>query len=133
MSCSGTSSRRILVVSAHENFGMTISRILCRCGYQIDVVPSGEEAMKALDEATYDLVLSEVLLPGDICGLTVACKAREHGRKTPFIFLSETVTERMKWIVSGMEGVHCLRQPVDVDQLKEVVATSLDAAGSSPS
>src|SRR5690242_20707833 len=57
-------ARRILVVAADENFSGTIGRILCRCGYTIDRVASGEAAISALDQHGYDLVLSEVALPG---------------------------------------------------------------------
>lgn len=117
-------SARILVVEGNENFRGTISRILGRCGYQTDVAASGEEAVQSLEQEAYDLVLSEVVLPG-MCGLTMLCTARAHGRQIPFVLLSECETERMRWIMSGVEGVHCLPLPVDVDQLKEVVAQCL--------
>jgi CheY-like chemotaxis protein len=126
MSCfTGKGTHRILVIAANENFRRTISRILCRCGYTTDLACSGEEAMRALEGEPYDLVLSEVLLPGLVCGLTVLCAAREHGRSIPFILLTECETERLRWIVSGVEGVHCLKLPVDVDKLKQLVASSL--------
>jgi two-component system OmpR family response regulator len=124
MACASTSTRRILLVATNENFRRTISRILCRCGYTTDVVGTGEEAIGALEREQYDLVLSEVLLP-DKCGLTVLCNARQHGRTVPFVLLSESVTERMKWILSGIDRVRCLRLPVDVDQLKQVLASYL--------
>jgi CheY-like chemotaxis protein len=118
-------SRRILVIAADENFSGTIGRILCRCGYTIDRVSSGEAAMQALEQHAYDLVLSEVALPG-VCGLTVLCSARQHGRKTPFVLLGAPETERRRWIVSGVEDVHCLPLPLDVDRLKQVVAECLE-------
>ena len=118
-------SRRILVVAADENFSGTIGRILCRCGYTIDRVASGEAAISALDEHGYDLVLSEVALPG-VCGLTVLCSARQLGRKTPFVLLGTPESERRRWIVSGVEDVHCLPLPLDVDRLKQVVAECLE-------
>jgi CheY-like chemotaxis protein len=124
MGCSSASTRRILLVATNENFRRTISRILCRCGYTTDLVGTGEEASGALERQEYDLVLSEVLLPG-MCGLTVLCNARQHGRTIPFVLLSESVTEKMKWILSGIDGVRCLRLPVDVDQLKQVLASYL--------
>ncbi len=124
MGCSSVGARRILLVSTNENFRRTISRILCRCGYVTDLVASGEEAISALERQEYDLVLSEVLLPG-ACGLTVLCDARQHGRTVPFVLLSESLTERMKWILSGIDRVRCLRLPVDVDQLKQVLASYL--------
>ena len=125
MTC-GAAARRILLVATNENFRSTISRILCRCGYRTDLVGTGEEATSALEREDYDLVLSEVLLPG-MCGLTLACNTRQHGRTIPFVLLSESETEKMKWILSGMDGVRCLRLPVDVDQLKQVVASYLAA------
>jgi CheY-like chemotaxis protein len=124
MSCTSPSAHRILLVASNENFRSTMSRILCRCGYSTDLACSGEDALQALDRHPYDLVLSEVLLPG-MCGLTVLCNARQGGRNIPFILLSESESERMRWIVSGISGVQCLRVPVDVDQLKRVVASSL--------
>ena len=126
MSCAADSTRRILVVAADDNFSGTIGRILCRCGYQTDRVSSGEAAMEALEHATYDLVLSEVALPG-VCGLTVLCSTRQHGRKVPFVLLGAPETERRRWIVSGVEDVHCLPLPLDVDRLKQVVAQCLES------
>ena len=126
MSGSPHPSRRILVVAADDNFSGTIGRILCRCGYTIERVGSGEAAMDALDRHAYDLVLSEVALPG-VCGLTLLCSTRQHGRTTPFVLLGMTDTERRRWIVSGVEGVHCLPLPLDVDRLKQVVADCLAA------
>lgn len=125
MSCSTETPRRILVVAADENFGGTIGRILCRCGYHIDQLSSGEAALEALGRSPYDLVLSEVALPG-ACGLTLLCSARQDGRKTPFVLLGAPETERRRWIVSGVEGVHCLSLPLDVDRLKRVVAECLE-------
>ena len=124
MSCPFTADRHILLVASNENFRRTISRILCRCGYATDLACSGEEALSALDRDRYDLVVSEVTLPG-MCGLTVLCKARQHGRTIPFILLTESETDRMRWIMSGIDGVQCLRLPVDVDELKRVLASCL--------
>jgi two-component system response regulator TctD len=126
MSCAATSPRRILLVASHENFRRTTARILCRCGYTTDVVCDGEQAMQALERQDYDLVLSEILLPG-MCGLTVLCNARQRGRKTPFVLLSERESERLKWIMSGVDGVRCLPLPLDVDQLKQVLVDTFGA------
>jgi DNA-binding response OmpR family regulator len=126
MSGRSAPTRRILLVAADENFSRTIGRILCRCGYTTEQVRTGEAALEALEHHAYDLVLSEVALPG-VCGLTLLCRARQHGRTTPFVLLGAPETERRRWIVSGVDGVHCLPLPLDVDQLKQVVANCLEA------
>src|SRR5262245_8718543 len=124
MGCSSTSTRRILLVASDENFRLTISRILCRCGYATGLAASGEDAIRELERAPYDLVLSEVRLPG-MCGLTMLSTSRQHGRPIPSVLLSESERERTRWIISGIDGVLCLQLPVDVDELKQVVASSL--------
>ncbi len=120
-------SAHILVVASNENFRTTLRRILCRCGYQTHTVASGEDAVQALGERPYDLVLAEMALPG-ICGLTVLCKSRQEGREVPFVLLTECQTERARWVMSGMEAVRCLSLPLNVDRLKHVVAESITAA-----
>jgi CheY-like chemotaxis protein len=132
MSCTSVSARRILLVASDENFRLTISRILCRCGYATGLAASGEEAIRALEEEPYDLVLSEVRLPG-MCGLTMLCTSRQHGRTIPFVLLSESETERMRWIMSGVDRVRFLQLPVDMDQLKQVVASCLGESASGAS
>jgi two-component system response regulator QseB len=126
MSWCSAPSRRILVVAADENFRRTIGRILCRSGYATEEVSSGEAALEALDRETFDLVLTEVALPG-VCGLTLLCGARQRGRRTPFVLLGAPETERRRWIVSGVEDVHCLPLPLDVDRLKQVLAQCLES------
>jgi DNA-binding response OmpR family regulator len=125
MSDCSAPTRRILLVAADENFSRTIGRILCRCGYTTEQVCSGEAALEALERQPYDLVLSEVALPG-VCGLTLLCSARQHGRTTPFVLIGAPETERRRWIVSGVDDVHCLPLPLDVDRLKQVVAGYLE-------
>jgi len=120
-------SAHILVAASHENFRTTICRILSRCGYQTDVVASGEDAVQALEQRPYDLVLTEMALPG-ICGLTVLCRSRQEGRQVPFVLLTECQTERARWVMSGMDAVRCLSLPLNVDRLKHVVAESIAAA-----
>jgi DNA-binding response OmpR family regulator len=127
MSCASPGSPRILLVASDENFRRTLGRILCRSGYATEAVSCGEDAIGALEREPYDLVLSEVRLPG-MCGVTMLCDARRHGRTIPFILLAESETERLRWILSGIDGVRCLHLPVDVDRLKEVVAACLGTA-----
>lgn len=117
----------ILVVAGNENFRTTICRILSRCGYETDVAGSGEDAVEALRQRPYDLVLTEVALPG-ICGLTVLCRSRQEGKRVPFVLLTECQTERARWIMSGVNAVRCLSLPLNVDRLKHVVAESIATA-----
>ncbi len=114
----------ILLVASTENFRSTVSRILSRCGYCVCTVNDAEAALEQLRRDSYDLVVSESYLPG-ISGLNLLFQMRDRGCTTPVVLVAESLTERFRWIVSGMGEVHCLRSPVDLDDLKGLLAACL--------
>lgn len=120
----GSRNYQILLVAPTENFRSTVSRIISRCGYSISTVASGEQALEWLKEGPCDLLVSEAHLPG-MSGLGLLYTLRDRGYSMPVIIVAESLTERFRWIVSGMGKVHCLPAPVDLDHLKQLLASSL--------
>jgi DNA-binding NtrC family response regulator len=118
-----TSPSRLLLVACSENFCKTLRRILNRCGYEVDCTRSGEEALASLDRGAYDAIISEVHLPGEVCGITLMQQIRAAGHGVPIIFLTEQETARVRAALDAWEGVACLQMPLDVDRLKELVAS----------
>jgi len=117
-------NHQILLVAPTENFRSTVSRIISRCGYSISTVASGEQALEWLREGPCDLLVAEAHLPG-MSGLGLLYSLRDRGYSMPVILVAESLTERLRWIVSGMGKVHCLPAPVDLDHLKQLLASSL--------
>ncbi|HUI28516.1 MAG TPA: response regulator [Candidatus Kryptonia bacterium] len=124
-------SKRLLLIACNPNFRRTLERILCRCGYTVDGAASGEEALARVESTAYDAIISEVMLPGSVCGLTVLDRVRRHHPNLPIILLTEAETARMRLALEQCAGVKCLTMPVDVDQLKQLIATSTRPAGPS--
>ena len=122
--CVGGSRKRLLLVADNSNFRRTLERILCRCGYAVDGVESGQDALRQLSLTRYDTVISEVFLPGDLCGLTIMDRLRRSYPTLPVIFLAESENSRLRSVLESCERVTCLGVPVDVDQLKQLVATT---------
>lgn len=114
---------RLLLVACSENFSKTLGRILTRCGYDVDCVQSGEQALASLERQLYDAIISEVHLPGEVCGISLMQQVRAAGHQMPVIFLSERETARIRAALSSHPGAACLQMPLDVDELKEIVAT----------
>lgn len=54
----------ILVVDDEVEVGELASMVLAKQGYQVDVVNSGLEALKLLEKNSYDVVLSDLNMPG---------------------------------------------------------------------
>ena len=117
------SPSRLLLVTCSENFCKTLRRILSRCGYQVDCARSGEDALSNLSRAGYDAIISEVHLPGEVCGISLMEKVRAAGHAVPMIFLTEQETARIRAAVDSARGVACLQMPLDVDRLKDLVAS----------
>ncbi len=118
------SPKRLLLVVCNPNFRRTLERILARCGHAVDGVTSGEEALSRMERCSYDAVISEVFLPGNVCGLTVLEQVHRHRPELPIILLTEGETARLRAKLQHCRSVHCLPLPVDVDQLKRLIAAS---------
>jgi CheY-like chemotaxis protein len=130
--CNGSQRKRLLLVADNSNFRRTLERILSRCGYCVDGVECGEAALERLAAGPYDAVISEVFLPGDMCGLTVMDRVRRAYPALPVIFLAEQETARLRSVLDSCERVTCLCLPVDVDLLKQVVAQTTRCSLTSP-
>jgi CheY-like chemotaxis protein len=121
---------RILVVSPETNFFVSLKRILGRCGSTIEVVESGERALERASHESFDAIVSQVQLPGAVCGVTLLNQLRAHGLAMPVVLLTEKQTERLKHAVASTSGVTCMSQHADLDSLKSTLAACLLPASS---
>ena len=55
---------RVLVIDDERSFGEMVGTILRKDGYAVDVATTGEQAVGALQQTLYDLVLCDVQMPG---------------------------------------------------------------------
>ncbi|MCC6528359.1 MAG: response regulator, partial [Polyangiaceae bacterium] len=68
---------RLLVVEDEEALGRATARVLDRAGAQVSVARSAEEAVALLANNTFEVVLSDIAMPG-ASGLEVLRKVRER-------------------------------------------------------
>ncbi len=117
--------RRILVADDNPDMRSYIARIL-RTHWTVDTVENGEAALQKLREAPYDLVLSDVMMPG-IDGFALLREVRSDPRLTglPVIMLSARAGEE-----SRVDGLHAgaddyLVKPFSARELLARVSTHL--------
>jgi DNA-binding response OmpR family regulator len=113
-------ARRVLIVAVNDNFHRTLARLLARRGYSVEVAASAEAALEAAGRGGFDAILSEVELPR-ICGLTLLCRLRERGDRTPVILFTAQCTERFSWLLTGVQPAEALSLPVDPAALAAVL------------
>lgn len=115
---------RILLVD-DNNFNQKLAvEMLKQLGYPADVASSGTEALEALREKTYDVVLMDVKMPG-IDGLETTrriCRRWVVGSRPRIIGMTASTTEgdRQKCLEAGMDDY--IPKPLRLEELKAALS-----------
>src|ERR671921_2315783 len=79
----------ILIVDDEPNIVMSLEFLMRKNGYRVGIARNGSEALAAIAQTPYDLVVLDIMMP-DVDGYQVCQKLREQPNrdKTKVIFLS---------------------------------------------
>jgi two-component system response regulator PilR (NtrC family) len=69
-------NERLLIVEDEETLCDSLQRVLVKDGYEVDAVNSAESALKNIDDVAYDLIVSDIILPG-IDGIELLRRIKE--------------------------------------------------------
>jgi two-component system, NtrC family, response regulator AtoC len=116
---------RILIVDDEENVCALFKKILEKEGYETRCVPCGEDGLEKLETEWFDLVISDLKMPG-MGGLELLKRGKGLNPALPFIML--TAFGAVDSAVAAMkEGAYdYLLKPVDTDELKLGVEKALE-------
>ncbi len=107
---------RVLLVEDEELVGTMVRMNLQSAGYEVTWTRDGEQAIAALDEQSFDLLLLDITLPGQD-GLEVLAEVRRHGVLTPVMMLTarSEVSTKVEALKSGADDY--LPKPFDVAEM----------------
>ncbi len=114
------SARRVLIVDDDAAVLRACSILLDRAGFKVDGAPSATRALELLQESTYSVILSDILMEG-MSGLDLLRAIRERDLDTPVVMMTAgpslaTALEAMAY------GAHrYLLKPVAPEMLVETV------------
>jgi PAS domain S-box-containing protein len=121
----------ILLAEDNPTNQLLLTTRLRRGGHQVDVVSNGEEAIAAVAQRPYDLVLMDMQMPElDGASATRRIRALNGARaKVPVVALTaDALPEfRQRYMDAGLDDY--LTKPVDWDRLEQVLARYRPAAG----
>ena len=111
---------RILVVDDMKSFQFLISRCLEDAGYSTTCVSGGSEALVELERSLFDLVISDLVMPG-MDGVALLRQARHLLPRLPFVLVTDygTVDGAVAAIKEGADDY--LLKPLNADELLVVV------------
>jgi CheY-like chemotaxis protein/HPt (histidine-containing phosphotransfer) domain-containing protein len=126
----GSRAARILVVDDNEANRIVAETVLKRAGYEVHLVGSGQEAIRAVRRLAPDLVLMDVQMPG-IDGLEATATIRageDPARRTPIVALTAASggEDRERSLSAGMNGY--VVKPLKGTELLAAVGAALAEA-----
>lgn len=109
-------ARHLLVVDDDSRIRQLISRFLGENGYRVTMAESAAEARKKLAQLDFDLVILDVMMPGEN-GVDLARALRGVGFSTPILMLTARadIDDRIQGLEAGVDDY--LAKPFDPREL----------------
>jgi excisionase family DNA binding protein len=119
-----TSRPRILVVDDEAAIRELLAKTLALAEYDVDVAPEGRTAVERLRGSSYDLLITDLRMPG-VDGLAVIREARRFRPDLPVVIITgfSTETSAIEAINLGVAGY--LTKPFRVPKVLAVAAKAL--------
>jgi EAL domain-containing protein (putative c-di-GMP-specific phosphodiesterase class I) len=120
----GSQIGRILVVDDDPKILQIFSRALESVGHTVTSAPSGEAAVEQIKMRRFDVVLSDIAMPG-MGGLELLRQVRDHDADIPLILItgSPLVESAMKAVEYG--ALRYLLKPVRLEELRTIVSEAV--------
>jgi CheY-like chemotaxis protein len=122
-------SERILVVEDEEAVRAIVGEQLGSLGYAVKLASNADDALELLRNYSFDLVLTDVVMPGNLNGKALAEEIRRLWPDTRIVFMSG-YSENALTIDGRMEsGVMLLAKPYVKADLAKIIRNALTGNG----
>ncbi len=116
---------RILLVDDEQMFVESLKKVLRRRGMEVESVDNGSDALKLLEEGSYDVMVLDLRMPG-MDGIETLKAIREKDTVVPVIMLTghidmKQVSEALKYCVAEI-----LLKPCPVETLVSCIENAFE-------
>jgi len=111
-------SRRVLVVDDDSVVGDSINRVLTEKGFQVREAMSGKEALEELDHQSYDMVFTDIRMPG-MDGLDMTSRVKKSHPDVPVSIITGFGTEASERQARDLGVSGFLRKPLSPEMIVE--------------
>ena len=118
-----SAGRTILVVDDEPSILKCVQRVLEQANYDVITSPSGNQAWEFIEQGRpkIDMVLTDIVMPGSIDGLTLAAKIRRRDPNLPVLFITGALPEDDESAAQLAREKLLLRKPFLLKQLVEFI------------
>ena len=120
--------KKVLIIEDYYALA-DIESLLCTMeGYEVKVAKSGDEGLQFFGEFKPDLVLLDLMLPGDLSGSQVLERIRQdHGEHPKVLIVSALVNATTAPKLEAYGNVETLGKPFKIKELASRIQSMLDA------
>lgn len=126
---------KVLIVDDNDENLYMLDSLLKGNGYEVTSAHNGIEALDRLSEGTFNLIVSDILMPKmDGFQLCRAIRSDDKLKETPFVFYSATYTDQKDIDLGISLGANCfLVKPLDPDVLLDALKYVLEGGSAETS
>jgi len=115
---------KVLVVDDEAVVGQSFDRVLSEKGYEVNTALSGEEALRKVGTNGYDLVFTDIKMPG-MDGLEVAKRIKEMNPWVPVVVVTGYGTEDNEARAEEIGVSGFLRKPLSPEVIEWITKKTL--------
>ena len=108
---------KILVVDDDPTTRTILEKKLKKVGHGVETANSGEEAVGFISKYTYDVIITDLMMPGGVDGIGVLEKTKAMHNRTDVILVTAhaTINNAVEAMKKG--AVDYLQKPINFDEL----------------
>jgi len=117
-------AKNILIIEDEETLRESLKRIFMKDDFSVDTAESAEKALKLIETGSYDVIISDIILPG-ISGIELLHRLHEELPEQIFIVMTAyaSVDTAVKALRAG--AYDYIMKPLVHEELKQVVRNAL--------
>lgn len=110
-------SLKILVVDDDPVTRTLLMKRLVKAEYEVEVAENGIEAVRKIASMHYDVVLTDLMMPGGVDGIGVLESAKEKSLKTEVVLITAHGSIDNAIVAMKKGAVDYLQKPINFDEL----------------
>lgn len=117
-------AEKLLIVEDEDTLCESLKRVFTKEGYETDIADSAEAAFDLLKDKTYDLIITDIILPG-ISGIELLSRYKKQNPEQKVVIM--TAYASMETAVEALKAGACdfIIKPIMHDEMKRVVKKAL--------
>ncbi len=118
----------LLIVEDEETLRESLRRLFVKEGYRVETAPTAEEALKLLEEESFDVIISDIILPG-MDGIEMLTRIRDIQPDQIFIVITAYASLETAVRALRIGAYDYIIKPIIHEEIKQVVRNAIRQQG----